>query len=93
MSKPSVVSILIALGIWLLVLQNAGLIPSVKTVNAQGPSVTDVRIVGSYSPVDVNLHSVVGRQLVESKKGMFVGVSSTGDTIIPIHWGEISIAP
>jgi hypothetical protein len=80
MSKPNVVSILIALGVWLLVLQNAGLIPSVKTVHAQGV-------------MDVNIHSVVGRQLVESKKGMHIGVSSTGDTIIPVHWGEITVVP
>ena len=57
-----------------------GLIPSIKTVHAQGV-------------MDVKLHSVVGRQLVESKKGMYIGVSSTGDAIIPVHWGEITVAP
>ena len=45
----------------------------------------------SPQAIDVNLSQVVGRNLVESKSGMFIGVSSTSNTVIPINWGEVSI--
>ena len=92
---------IIALGIWVLVFQNAGLIPAIPSVRAQanqaatgrvrvvGP--VDVNVIDIQQPLDVNLHSVVGRQLVESQGGMEIGVSSANNTIIPIHWGEISV--
>jgi LPS O-antigen subunit length determinant protein (WzzB/FepE family) len=41
--------------------------------------------------VNVNLDQVVGRSLVESERGMYIGVNSISNTIIPINWGEISI--
>ena len=41
--------------------------------------------------VDVNLSEVVGRQLVESERGMYIGVNSVENTVIPINWGEVSI--
>jgi hypothetical protein len=41
--------------------------------------------------VEVDLSSVAGQGLVKSKQGMYIGVNSTENTIIPIHWGDISI--
>ena len=85
-------------GIWILVFQNAGLIPPISSSRVQ--TVTgDVRVVGPVAvnveevlePLDINLHSVAGHPLVESKEGMYIGVSSTKNTVIPIHWGEVSI--
>ena len=90
-------------GIWVLIFQNAGMISPVSSrrvepdqpltitgrVRIDGP--VDVNVLDIQQPLDVNLHSVVGRALVESKQGMDIGVSSAKNTVIPIHWGEISI--
>jgi hypothetical protein len=88
---------LIAVGICIIILQNAGIIhplnESTITVSKIKQSVTvsgDVSVLGD---VNANLSSVAGYDLVSSKKGMYIGVKSVDNTIIPIHWGEISIAP
>ena len=61
------------------------------TKSAQAEDVVNVRIIGTIQPIDVNLSAIVGRELVESKLGMTIGVSGKGDYIIPINWGTISI--
>jgi len=91
-NRKNTLSALIAFGIWVLVLQNAGVIPPITTVKAESQRVLDVNIVSSHQPLDINLHSVVGRDLVESKAGMSIGVSGADNTIIPIHWGEMTVA-
>lgn len=89
---------LIAAGIWVLVLQNAGLLPAVPSVQANQTSrvqidgTVDVKVVETDEPLDINLHSIVGRQLIESKTGMTIGVARR-NTLIPIHWGEVTIVP
>lgn len=105
----------IAIGVWALVLQNAGILPTLITANAQTTTnrVIDVRIVGSDTtldvnlesaetpldvnvsgsdrPLDINLRSIVGRDLVESQSGMTIGVAGEKNTIVPIHWGEVTV--
>lgn len=87
---------LIAVGIIIIVLQNAGIIRPLhentvavskieKTVNVSG----SVDVSGD---VDANISSVAGHYLISSKTGMYIGVRSTENTVIPIHWGEISIS-
>lgn len=87
-----------AVGIWVVVFQNAGLIPPISSSRVQtvtghvivdGPVAVNVEEVSQ--PLDINLHSVVGRPLVESEQGMDIGVSSIKNIVIPIHWGEVSI--
>lgn len=101
------VLLFLALGVWILVLQNAGLIPPLKrpVVSVSDPIevrgvvniANTVEIDGEVAvseireTVNVNLSAVVGRDLVESKRGMYIGVSSADNKVIPIHWGEVSI--
>jgi hypothetical protein len=59
-------------------------------VTVQG-SVDVDKPVSLSAPVDVNLSAIVGRQLVESQSGMYIGVSSISNTVIPIHWGEMTV--
>lgn len=42
-------------------------------------------------PLDVNISEVVGVPLVHTELGFGIGVSSTRNTVIPIHLGEVSI--
>lgn len=76
-------------GVWILVFQIAGLGRTLRT----GPITVDgtVAIDKISTPVDVNLMQLVGNDLVASQQGMYIGVSSKDNTIIPIHWGEVSI--
>jgi len=90
--RSNILLILLAVGIWVLILQNAGIIPPIMAVHAQ-TRVVDVNIVGADLPLDINLHSVVGRELIESSKGMYIGVSGVNNTLVPIQWGEVSITP
>jgi hypothetical protein len=94
-------------GVWVLVLQNAGVIPALRpqSVKVDGAVIVSgevdvgntVQIEGTVnvdnisSTVDVNFAQVVGRDLVESERGMFIGVSSNDDRVIPVHWGEVSV--
>ena len=86
---------LLLFGVLILILQNAGIIQPVTRprVTVSGSvdvdNTVDVSVTGN---VDANLSAVAGYDLVTSKQGMFLGVSSTEKTIIPIHWGEISIS-
>ena len=90
---------LLVLGVWAIVLQNSGLIPPVSapkvdvanTIRVRG-SVDVDNTVDVRGSVDVNLSEVVGHSLVSSQRGMYIGVNSTENTIIPIHWGEITIS-
>lgn len=64
------------------------------TVRVQGPVEVqgEVSVEEIWDVVDINLSEIVGRSLVESKKGMYIGVSSAEGRIIPtLHWGEVSI--
>jgi hypothetical protein len=112
LQQSGILSIVTAIGIWVLVLQNAGVIPTIATAHAQ-QRVVDVNIVSSdvtldtniagsdvtlntniessEAVIDANLHSVVGTELVQSSLGMEIGVTSAKNTIIPVHWGEISV--
>jgi multidrug efflux pump subunit AcrA (membrane-fusion protein) len=96
---------LIAVGVAIIALQNAGIIRPLRTpyvavagsVAVTGSVDIDntVDVTGSVdinNTVDVNLAEVVGTMLVQSKDGMAIGVSSTANTVIPISWGEISIS-
>jgi len=96
---------LLVLGVWAIVLQNSGLLPPIlapkvdvaNTVWVRGSvdvgNTVDVRgSVDVDNTADVNLSEVVGHSLVSSKHGMYIGVSSIENTIIPIHWGEITIS-
>lgn len=87
---------LIAVGIFIIILQNAGVIrPLHENTVAVSKIEQTVDVSGSVDisgDVDANISSVAGHGLVSSKTGMFIGVSSTENTVIPIHWGEISIA-
>lgn len=95
------VLVVIAIGVWVLILQNAGVIPEIPTVSAEAQLTQAVRVVGQVdvnitdaeNTLDVNLHSVVGRRLVESSRGMAIGVSGEKNTLIPINWGEVSVVP
>jgi hypothetical protein len=42
--------------------------------------------------LDVNLSSIAGQGIVNSKAGAAIGFESTKNTVIPINWGEISIS-
>jgi hypothetical protein len=86
--------LLIAIGLWVGVLQSAGVIapsaiPFVRVKGQVDVGTVDVRAIG---PVDVNLDSVVGYQLVKSVDGMEIGVNSTDNKVIPIHWGEVTLS-
>ena len=64
------------------------------TVNIGKPveigNTVDVRgSVDVDNTLDINLAAVVGSRLVTSERGMFIGVSSTDNKIIPINWGSI----
>jgi hypothetical protein len=87
---------LIAVGIIIIVLQNAGIIQPLHentvTVRKIEQTVDVSGRVDVSGDVDANISSVAGRYLVSSKAGMYIGVSSTENTVIPIHWGEISIS-
>src|SRR3990172_2221576 len=96
----NILLIFTVIALWIIVLQNANIIPPISkevviignTVRVQGRVDVDntVDIAGSVTidnTVDVNLKEVVGDELVTSKNGMYIGVSSTENTIIPIHWG------
>ncbi len=101
----NILLIFTVIALWIIVLQNANIILPISkevviignTVKVQGKVDVDntVDIAGSVTidnTVDVNLKEVVGYELVTSKNGMYIGVSSTENTIIPIHWGDISIS-
>jgi hypothetical protein len=118
--KNTIALYLIAFGVAVIALQNAGIIPPVKaaishldstvpitaridgtvpvtgsvnianTVSVQGSVEVD-KPVSLSAPVDVNLSAIVGRQLVESQSGMYIGINSVSNTVIPIHWGEITV--
>ena len=98
---------LLIVGVWVIAFQNAGLISPVSTPTVRVIGSVDVdntvRVRGSvdvdntvsidtFGALDVNIAEVVGHNLVSSKKGMYIGVSSTENTIIPINWGEIGIS-
>ncbi len=87
---------LISIGVAVIALQNAGVIPpheQQKVVVTDIGAAVEVRgNVDVDNTVDVNLSQVVGHDLVESKNGMYIGVNSTQNTVIPINWGEVSIA-
>jgi len=92
-----VIFISIAVSLWVIVLQNFGILKHVlkkqvtiaNTVDVTG-SIDVSGYVSVDNTVDVNLDKVVGYDLISSKKGMYIGVRSTENTIIPIHWGTIS---
>lgn len=92
-----IILISIAISLWIIVLQNFGIIDPIKrnyvyignTLDVSG----NVDVSGTVdigNTVDINLSEVVGYPLVTSKRGMFIGVNSTENTVIPIHWGSIS---
>ncbi len=88
----------ITIALWILVLQNAGIIEPLNRAEVVVANTVDVwgsvDVSGTVevdNTVDVNLAEVVGSRLVKSKRGMYIGVSSTKNTVIPIHWGEVSI--
>jgi hypothetical protein len=96
---------LATIALWIIVLQNARIIPPLKkevvfignVVEVEGEVDVNNKVdidgtVTIDNTVDVNLKEVVGNEMVCSERGMYVGVSSTENTVIPIHWGEISIA-
>jgi hypothetical protein len=98
-----VIAILITISLWVIVLQNFGILKPVSksqvivlnTVDIQGSVNVDNTVdVSGYvsvdNTVDVNLDQVVGYALVASEKGMYIGVNSTENTVIPIHWGAVS---
>ena len=96
--KNTIALYLIALGVAVIALQNAGIIPPLKTAKTRIEGTVPVKgLVDVGNPVsvqglvDVNLSEIVGRQLVESTRGMYIGVNSVSNTIIPIHWGEMSV--
>lgn len=94
-------------GVWLLVLQNLGLVPRLRPLEAtirvpvpvhgQVEVENTVDVTGSVSvdsiwdTVDVNFARIVGRELIESERGMYIGVASTDNHVIPIHWGDVSV--
>ena len=81
----------IAISLWVIVLQNFGILKPVSKSQVIVANTVDVS--GSVSvdnTVDVNLDQVVGYDLVASQTGMYIGVNSTENTVIPIHWGTIS---
>ncbi len=53
----------------------------------------DVRIVDAYVPLDTNLASVGGHTILRSGGGKNFGVRGADQSIVPIHWGEVSVAP
>ncbi len=65
---------------------------SVDVDNTVSVDVDNTVTVDTNGPIDVNLAKVVGYSLVSSRQGMYIGVSSTDNTVIPIHWGEITIS-
>ena len=87
------------LGVWALVLQNAGVIPAIRPHHVVGEVavVSPVEVEGRVDvdsisdTVDVNLAAVTGRDLVESRQGMYIGVLGAENQVIPVHWGEVSI--
>ncbi len=94
----------LAVGVWVIVLQNSGIIPRVETQYVKVANIVAVRgsvdvdntvdVRGSVdvdNTVDMNLSEVVGYSLVTSKKGMHIGVISVNNTIIPIDWGEVDV--
>lgn len=87
---------LIAVGICIIILQNDGIIhpfnESTVAVSKINQSVTVSGEVGVSGNVDANLSSVAGYNLVTSQNGMDIGVNNVNNTIIPIHWGEITIS-
>ena len=87
---------LIAVGICIIILQNAGIIlPFNESTVAVSKIKQGVTVSGEVSVsgnVDANLSSVAGYNLVASKNGMYIGVNSVDNTVIPIHWGEITIS-
>lgn len=84
---------LLVIGIWMIVLQNTGLIPPIFIHKVDVVNTVDVSgSVDVDNTVDVNLAEVVGHSLLSSKRGMYIGVSSTENTVIPINWGEIAIS-
>jgi hypothetical protein len=94
-----VLNLILTIGVWVLVLQFAGIIPQHKIplVRVMGnvSVINTVGVTGSVdvdNTIDVNLSEVVGYGLVCSQQGMYIGVNSTKNTIIPIHWGEISVS-
>ena len=92
--KNTIALYLIALGVGVIALQNAGIIPPLKTARTRIEGTVPVNTENPVSirgAVDVNLSEIVGRQLVESASGMSIGVASVSNTVIPIHWGEMSV--
>ena len=101
--KNTIALYMIAIGVAVIALQNAGIIPPLKTGKTQidgtvvvkgsvdVDNTVDVDVQNVTPTIDVNLSEIVGRQLVESVNGMFIGVTSTSNTLVPINWGEISI--
>jgi hypothetical protein len=85
---------LIGAGIVVLILQNAGIIRPLHppTTVVAGPVTVQGYVgVASAAPLDVNISHLVGRPLVESAHGMYIGVSGLSNNIIPIHWGEMTV--
>ena len=60
---------------------------------AQAADTIDVRIVDAYVPLDFNLASVAGYPLVKSRTGMVIGMRGADLSIVPVHWGEVSVSP
>ena len=92
---------LLVVGVWAIVLQNTGLIPPLSrpevdvanTVRIRGSVDVDNTVtLDTYRSIDVNLAEVAGYDLVSSERGMYIGVSSSDNKIIPVHWGEITIS-
>lgn len=80
---------LIATCALVIVLQNARLIPPIGD-----PQITPVMgTVAILDPVlNVNLAQVEGRKLVETERGMMIGVASAdGKYVVPINWGSLRI--
>ncbi len=84
--------VLIVVGIWTIVFQNAGIIQPVSRHKINIGNSVDIRgTVDIGNIVDVNFAELVGERLVSSENGMLIGVKSTKNTVIPISWGEVKV--
>ncbi len=94
----------IAISLWIIVLQNFGVINPISTKEVFIVNTVDVEgyidlndpievtgVVSIDDVLDINLNQVAGYELVTSKNGMYIGVNSTENTIIPINWGTFNI--
>lgn len=108
--KFIIIALLLTLGVWCIVFQNAGIIKPFHTkelnvivTNTPEVKLTDrVRVYGSVDvdntvdvnldeTIDINLDKIVGFDLVTSKQGMYIGVNSNNNTVLPINWGKIAV--